>query len=57
MPRLHALYPNLTDVGEVYSPDPTVVSYFAGGEKHAGIDTGRRTPCLISPATLLCARR
>ncbi|MEO6965939.1 MAG: alpha-amylase family glycosyl hydrolase, partial [Acidobacteriaceae bacterium] len=37
---LHALYPNLTTVGEVYSPDPTVVSYFDGGVKRAGIDTG-----------------
>lgn len=38
--ELHALYPNLTTVGEVYSGDPTVVSYFDGGAKRAGIDTG-----------------
>ena len=40
---MHALYPSLTDVGEVYSSDPTVTSYFAGGEKHAGVDTGLTT--------------
>ncbi len=38
--ELQALYPNLTTVGEVYSPAPTVVSYFAGGVKREGIDTG-----------------
>jgi glycosidase len=37
---MHALYPNLTAVGEVYSSDPTITSYFAGGQKHVGIDTG-----------------
>lgn len=41
---LHALYPHLTTVGEVFNPDPTIVSYFAGGVKHAGIDTGLYTP-------------
>jgi glycosidase len=40
---LHALYPSLTDVGEVYSSDPTIASYFAGGQKHVGIDTGVAT--------------
>lgn len=40
---LHALYPHLTAVGEVFSSDPTVVSYFAGGTKHRGIDTGLDT--------------
>ena len=40
---MHALYPNLTTVGAVYNPDPTVTSYFAGGQKHAGIDTGVAT--------------
>ncbi len=42
--ELHALYPHLTAVGEVLDPDPTVVSYFAGGVKHGGIDTGLYTP-------------
>ena len=37
---LHALYPNLTTVAEIYNSDPTVTSYFAGGQKHVGIDTG-----------------
>lgn len=41
---LHALYPHLTTVGEIFNPDPTIVSYFAGGVKHAGIDTGLYTP-------------
>ncbi len=40
---LHALYPNLTTVGEVYNSDPTVTSYFTGGQKHVGIDTGLDT--------------
>jgi glycosidase len=40
---MHALYPSLTDVGEVYSSDPTITSYFAGGQKHVGIDTGVAT--------------
>ena len=42
--ELHALYPNLTTVGEVFNPDPTIVSYFAGGATHEGIDTGLYTP-------------
>ncbi|HZC43923.1 MAG TPA: alpha-amylase family glycosyl hydrolase [Acidobacteriaceae bacterium] len=40
---LHALYPNLTTVGEVFNADPTVTSYFAGGQKQVGIDTGVST--------------
>ena len=40
---MHALYPNLTTVGEIYNSDPTVTSYFAGGQKHVGIDTGLYT--------------
>jgi neopullulanase len=42
--QLHALYPRLTTVGEVFNPDPTIVSYFAGGQNHDGIDTGLDTP-------------
>ncbi len=42
--ELHALYPHLTMVGEISNPDPTIVSYFAGGAKHGGIDTGLYTP-------------
>lgn len=45
---LHRLYPNLTTVGEVFNPDPTITSYFAGGVSHAGtdgnVDTGLYTP-------------
>lgn len=40
---MHALYPNLTTVGEVFNADPTVTSYFAGGQKQVGIDTGLST--------------
>lgn len=40
---IHALYPHLTAVGEVFDSDPTVVSYFAGGGKHGNIDTGLDT--------------
>jgi glycosidase len=40
---MHALYPDLTTVGEIYNSDPTVTSYFAGGQKHVGIDTGLAT--------------
>lgn len=46
--KLHALFPHLTTVGEVYGPDPTVNSFFAGGAAHQGrdgnIDTGLYTP-------------
>ena len=42
--ELHAIYPHLTTVGEVFNSDPTIVSYFAGGVKRAGIDTGLDTP-------------
>ena len=41
---LRALYPHLTTVGEIFNPDPTIVSYFAGGVKHSGVDTGLYTP-------------
>jgi neopullulanase len=41
--ELHALYPDLTTVGEVFDPDPTVTSYFAGGQTQVGIDTGVST--------------
>jgi neopullulanase len=42
--ELHELYPRLTSVGEVFNPDPTIVSYFAGGASHDGIDTHLWTP-------------
>ncbi len=42
--ELRELYPNLTTVGEVFNPDPTIVSYFAGGATHEDIDTGLYTP-------------
>ena len=46
--QLHQLFPHLTTVGEVFNPDPTLVSYFAGGVARAGhegtVDTGLSTP-------------
>jgi neopullulanase len=35
---LHALYPQLTEVGEVFNSDPLIVSFFAGGRANTGSD-------------------
>jgi glycosidase len=40
---LRHIYPNLTTIGEVFHPDPSVTSFFAGGQKHDGIDSGVTT--------------
>ncbi len=41
---LRRLYPKLTTIGEVFHPDPTVTSFFAGGKKGwDNIDTGLST--------------
>jgi neopullulanase len=38
--ELRRIYPRLSSVGEIYHPDPTVTSFFAGGRKAwDGIDT------------------
>jgi glycosidase len=42
--ELHALYPRLTTVGEVFNGDPTITSAFAGGVTRNGVDTGLDTP-------------
>jgi glycosidase len=42
--QLHSVYPHLTTVGEIFNPDPTITSYFAGGVAQQGIDTGLDTP-------------
>ncbi len=46
--QLHSLYPQLTDVGEVFNKDPAITSFFAGGVVHTGsdgaFDTGLDTP-------------
>lgn len=42
--EIHDLYPRVTSVGEVFNPDPTITSYFAGGVEHEGIDTHLWTP-------------
>jgi glycosidase len=41
---LHAAYPHLTTVGEVFNGDPEITSFFAGGVSRCGIDTGLDTP-------------
>jgi neopullulanase len=35
---LHTLYPNMTDVGEVFNGDPHITSFFAGGRANLGSD-------------------
>ncbi|MDP9050791.1 MAG: alpha-amylase family glycosyl hydrolase, partial [Acidobacteriota bacterium] len=42
--ELHALYPRLTTVGEVFNQDATITSSFAGGVTRTGMDTGLDTP-------------
>jgi len=42
--QIHELYPNLTTVGEIFNPDPSITSTFAGGVTRTGIDTGLDTP-------------
>lgn len=41
---LRRIYPNLTTIGEVFHPDPSVTSFFVGGQKrYDGIDSGVTT--------------
>lgn len=41
---LRRLYPQLSTIGEVFHPDPTVTSFFVGGKKGwDGVDTGLTT--------------
>ena len=41
---LRRIYPNLTTIGEVFHPDPSVTSFFVGGVKrYDGIDSGLST--------------
>jgi glycosidase len=41
---LKRLYPRLTTIGEVYHPDPSVTSFFVGGERRFdGVDSGVTT--------------
>lgn len=42
--EIHALYPRVTTVGEVFNPDATITSAFAGGVTRNGVDTGLDTP-------------
>jgi glycosidase len=42
--RLHQIYPYITTVGEVFHPDPSVTSFFAGGQRRFDrIDSGVNT--------------
>jgi neopullulanase len=42
--RLHQIYPRMTTIGEVFHPDPSVTSFFAGGQRRLdGIDSGLDT--------------
>lgn len=42
--RLHEIYPYMTTIGEVFHPDPSVTSFFAGGQKRFDrIDSGVNT--------------
>jgi glycosidase len=36
--ELHALYPRMTDVGEIFNGDPHITSFFAGGRANTGSD-------------------
>ena len=42
--EIHGLYPRVTTVGEVFNPNATIVSAFAGGVTRNGVDTGLDTP-------------
>lgn len=42
--EIHSVFPRVTEVGEIYNPDPALVSYFAGGVARNGIDTHLYTP-------------
>src|SRR5580692_6734189 len=33
--RLHQIYPYMTTIGEVFHPDPSVTSFFAGGQRRS----------------------
>jgi neopullulanase len=42
--RLHEVYPNINDIGEVADPDSSITAFFEGGRKQFdGIDTGLTT--------------
>lgn len=42
---LKRAYPRMTEVGEIFHPDPSVTSFFAGGQKrYDGVDSGLGTP-------------
>jgi glycosidase len=36
--ELHAFYPHMSDIGEVFNGDPHIVSFFAGGRANKGSD-------------------
>jgi glycosidase len=46
--QLHAFYPHITDVGEVFNKDPHTTSFFAGGRANLGSD-GKYDTLLDTP--------
>ena len=44
MAEIHALYPRITEVGEISDGNAVVDASFAGGVARAGVDTGLYTP-------------
>ncbi len=42
--EIHSLYPRVRTVGEVFNPDATITSAFAGDVTRNGVDTGLDTP-------------
>jgi neopullulanase len=42
--QLHRIYPHFDTIGEVFNPDPTITSFFVGGQpRWDGIDSGVNT--------------
>ena len=52
--QIHALYPKLTTVGEVFNCDATITSSYAGGVTRNGVDTGLDTPFDFPSYCALC---
>ena len=59
---LKRIYPRMTTIGEVYHPDPSVTSFFVGGERRFdGVDSGVTTvfdyPMYFALRDVLAGRR
>lgn len=53
--RLGQVYPQINGVGEVADSDPTIVSFFEGGENSSMASTPASPQCSISRSVLPCA--